>query len=785
LTAPTSSIRRKVITLVLATTTTALLLSALAFLGYEGYALRRVAAQDLQALGEIIAYNTAPFVAFHDGGPATQILESLKTHGHITRAQVHMASGELLASYPADGRPVVIHPLDAARDRVWFSGGHIELTKLVHNPEGQPTGFVYLASDMSHLNARLVLASLFQAGMLLLIGLVVTAFVRRWARVITEPVLELAGVASRVSTSRDYSLRAQSRSDDELGALIGAFNGMLERIQEQDRHLAEHRGQLEEQVASRTGELVRTNNELLIAKERAEVSNRAKSTFLANMSHELRTPLNAILLYSELVREDSEAAGHAEILPDVRRIESAGRHLLSLINDILDLSKIEAGKMTVSCETFDVPGMIRDVLATVEPLAAKNGNTLHFTCAPDVEEIHSDAVKVRQSLFNLLSNACKFTREGHIEVRAAVDPLPGSETPWLHLSVEDTGIGISPDQLQRIFSEFIQAEEGTSRQFGGTGLGLALSRKFCQILGGDIRVRSEAGKGSVFTMLLPLSPSKAPSVPEAPSVQGALAAGLSKAVPEGPVLLIDDDPTLLEALSRLLARDGYEVRMAQNGAEGLRMAREFHPGIIVLDVMMPLMDGWEVLKALKADPVLEPIPVVMLTILDEVERGLALGAAEYLFKPIDRAQLSGVLLKFQPASPPFQVLVVEDDQATQHTLRRILLAEGWESRSASDGAEALDLLREGVPNLILLDLMMPGMDGFDFLAEKQANPEWAGVPVVVLTARELGTAEQERLRRGQVAAVMQKGLYTKGELVEEVQRAIRRSAALTPEGGRP
>ena len=776
---PTSSIRRKVVALILVATTSSLLLASLAFLGYERYALRRVAAQDLRALGEIVAYNIAPTAAFHDAGAATQLLESLKTHGHIVRAQVHLPSGDLLASYPQDGIRRELQPLEGAPDRVRFVRGRIELTKAIRNPEGRSVGTVFLVSDQGHLVQRLILASLFLVGMVLVLALAAWAFVHRWVRVITEPVLDLAGVASRVSQSRDYSLRAEARADDELGLLVGAFNGMLERIQEQDRRLAEHRGQLEDQVAARTSELVRTNNELLLAKERAEVSNRAKSTFLANMSHELRTPLNAILLYSELVREDSEAAGHAEILPDVRRIESAGRHLLSLINDILDLSKIEAGKMTVTREPFAVPAMVRDVLATVAPLAAKNGNTLHFTCAPDVDEIVSDAVKVRQSLFNLLSNACKFTRDGRIEVRAAVDPLPGSEAPWLHLSVEDTGIGIGPDQLQRIFSEFVQAEEGMSRQFGGTGLGLALSRKFCHLLGGDIRVWSEVGRGSTFTLLLPMEPPPARPAPEPITVD------LDAARPAlGPVLIIDDDPTLLEALSRLLVRDGFEVRTAQDGIQGLRLARERRPGLIVLDVMMPVLDGWDTLQALKADPDLAEVPVVMLTILDEVERGLALGAAEFLFKPIERAQLTGLLRKYRAQGPAVRLLVVEDDPDTRQALERILQGEGWESRPAADGAEALERLREERPDLILLDLMMPGMDGFSFLAEKELNPAWADIPVVVVTARDLTAADRERLHRGQVAAVMQKGLYTRGDLVEEVRRAIRRGASLEP-GGRP
>ncbi len=775
---PTTSIRRKVSVLVLTMTALALLLTAAASLTYEAYGYRKAGAQELRALAEIIAYNTAPNVAFQDAGPAVQILESLKAHGHITRARVHLASGEILASYPAVDPNAPLLPASAVEDRMWFEAGRWHLTLRIWTPEGRVSGALFLEAEQSHVTRRMALTGVFLAGVLVLVSLLVWAVIRRWVRVITDPVMELAELASTVSTTRDFSLRARSGAEDELGVLVGSFNGMLERIQEQDRHLAEHRDQLETQVAVRTAELVATNNELLLAKERAEVSNKAKSTFLANMSHELRTPLNAILLYSELVREDSEAAGQAGILPDVRRIESAGRHLLSLINDILDLSKIEAGKMTVSMETFDIPALVREVLTTVEPLAGQNGNSLHLTCAPGVGTMVSDSIKVRQSLFNLLSNACKFTRQGRIEVQVALTRLPGSEVDWLSLGVQDTGIGINPEQLQRIFSEFTQAEESTSRQFGGTGLGLALSRRFCQVLGGDIRVQSELGRGSTFTILLPLAPVlpalelAAPRPQDADSAQGA-----------GTILLIDDDPFLCDALARLLAHDGYRVKTAGNGAEGLQLARLDRPAMVILDVMMPLMNGWETLKAFKAEPSLADIPVVMLSILDEAERGLALGAIDYLFKPIDRAQLTAALRKHQPVLSPFRVLVVEDDLPTQHAVQRILLSEGWEPRPAIDGVAALEQLHTEVPAVILLDLMMPGMDGFSFLAEKQLNPAWIGIPVIVLTARDLSPKDREKLRTAQVAAVLQKGTFSKGELIEEIRRAVQRRLGGERPGG--
>ena len=777
-----TSLRQKAMILVLGITASALILGAGAFLGFEGFASRNAAALGLSSLAETLAINVAVPVAFEDKHSAEAILNALKTHGHIPRAAAYMASLQVLATYPSSGSVDLSRLRVYLEDRVWFEDGHIRATKRICTPDGKVVGVLFLEMDQSDRARRLASTALFLLVVLALVGLLVWTLGRRWVHVITDPVLDLAAVASQVSGSRDFSLRARpAPSNDELGVLVNSFNGMLERIQEQDRRLEDHRGQLEIQVATRTAELLSANNELLLAKERADVSNRAKSSFLANMSHELRTPLNAILLYSELIREESEEAGQAGILSDAQRIETSGRHLLSLINDILDLSKIEAGKMTIHRDTFEVLPLIEEVVNTVGPLANQNGNTLSLEADQALGPMTSDATKLRQSLFNLLSNACKFTHHGTVTVKAHMSIPEGLQEPWLHIAVEDTGIGISPEQQVRIFSEFIQAEENTTRQFGGTGLGLALSRRFCQMLGGDIRLRSELGRGAVFTIVLPLVPPDLELEPR--PARGPGNPQPSPAPIQGPILLIDDDPSLLKALSRLLVLDGHEVLTASDGTEGLRLAAASHPGLIVLDVMMPHMDGWAVLKALKGDPALAPIPVVMLTILDEAQKGLALGAVDYLFKPIDRAQLANAMKKFRPSGSLARVLVVEDDIPTQEAVQRSLLSEGWESWPAMDGFAAIDYLHKETPSLILLDLMLPGMDGFSFLAEKQQNPQWVAIPVIVVTARDLSEKERDRLRQAQVAAVLQKGLYSKGELMEEVRRAVQRGLGDDVKGG--
>ena len=500
------------------------------------------------------------------------------------------------------------------------------------------------------------------------------------------------------------------------------------------------------------------------ARTDAETANRTKSAFLANMSHELRTPMNAIIGYSEMLMEEAGDLGQEDFIPDLQKIHSAGKHLLGLINDVLDLSKIEAGKMTIFCEPIDVATMISEVEATVLPLIQKNQNRLEVELTAEPGKMHSDLTKIRQTLFNLLSNASKFTTAGCI--RLTVSRATENGVDWLRFAVQDSGIGMTPEQLGKLFQAFTQADASTTRKYGGTGLGLAISRKFCQLLGGDITVTSVEGKGSTFTMALP---ARAPGALTEPITSVAPRPVVTEAGAGRPlVVVIDDDPSVLELMDRFLTKEGFTVRTASNGRDGLALARTVQPVAITTDVMMPGMDGWSVINAAKADPMTAHIPIILVTITDSREMGMALGVYDFLPKPVNWERLAQVMKRLRLQHGQRPVLVVEDDAATREQLERTLKKDNWNVLLATNGREALTVIREHEPALVLLDLMMPEMDGFEFLDHFRQDARFAHTPVIVLTAKDLTVEDHQRLS-GRVSDVIGKSGFLAAKILPQLR----------------
>jgi adenylate cyclase len=508
----------------------------------------------------------------------------------------------------------------------------------------------------------------------------------------------------------------------------------------------------------------RYEHALTTARDQAEAMSRTKSSFLANMSHELRTPLNAIIGLSDMLVSNAARFGTEKALEPLRRVHRAGTHLLSLINQVLDLSKIEAGKLELNVETISVAPLVDEVVGTARPLADQNKNNLTIDCPRDLPPVEVDALRLRQILLNLLSNACKFTKNGNVTLHVARSVKDAQQ--FIEFAVTDTGIGMTPEQVGRLFEEFSQADASTARQYGGTGLGLAITRHLCRMMGGDVTVRSEPGKGSTFLVSLPLA-SQQPLDEAAPQiVEGSTAESES-----GYVLVIDNDPTARELISDYLRQAGFSVITATGGREGLKLAKEHHPIAITLDVTMPDLDGWTVLAALRGDPQLTDIPVVIATILDERRQGMALGAVGYLTKPIDRDKLVNLIRRHRTRAGPARVLIVEDDADQRQRVRMWLEPLQWLVSEAENGKVAIDRLKEIEPDLILLDLMMPEMDGFQFVAALQEQPAWSRIPVIVITARDLSAEDRKRLNSG-VELILLKESFNPSDLVDRVRQLV-------------
>ncbi|OQY49063.1 MAG: hypothetical protein B6247_24365, partial [Candidatus Parabeggiatoa sp. nov. 2] len=521
------------------------------------------------------------------------------------------------------------------------------------------------------------------------------------------------------------------------------------------------RKQIEKTLKQEILERQQIEDALKYAKEAAETANTAKSKFMANMSHELRTPLNAIIGYSEMLKEEAEDLEQEDFIPDLQKIQAAGTHLLGLINDVLDLSKIEAGKMELFIEPVNIDTLINEVLSTVQPLV--ENNILEIERPDLLGEMQTDLTKLRQMLLNLLSNAAKFTEQGiiHLAVKREGDNI--------NFCVADNGIGMTEEQVQKLFQPFTQADSSTTRRYGGTGLGLAITKQFTEMMGGTLRVESEFGIGSTFTLSLPAhaKPQHTQSETEIPDLLPG----------DGIVLVIDEEAQVREMLKNHLSKLGYAVAVAANEDESLKLAYKLRPDAIVINVQMAEMEGWQILSTLKNDSLMAHIPVILITMAEDKQKGYAMGATDCLDKSAVSSQLAAILEKYQIGDDSTDlVMLVDDDETLREGLSFFIKTQGWRVFQAENGQVALEHLDHKKPSLILLDLNMPVMDGFEFLTHLQDNEKWRSTPVIVLTAKNLTAQEQAHLNQ-QVETIFQKDADNQDKLISSIHKQISEAQA--------
>jgi signal transduction histidine kinase/CheY-like chemotaxis protein len=576
------------------------------------------------------------------------------------------------------------------------------------------------------------------------------------SRTIALPLRQLQSAMDDVAKG-DLERTVAIGGGGELAALAESFNSMRGKLAVAQKRLAGWNQALERTVADRTAELTRATAEAKDARAVAEQANQLKSEFLANMSHELRTPLNAIINFSRILAAGMRGPVNEDQLDYLTRIRHSGDHLLGLINDVLDLSKIEAGRMELYKEPLAIADLLQSVMSSATGLTKSKPIELIQDIAPDLPVVEADRTRVRQILLNLLSNAAKFTDEGTITLRAA---RAGGE---IVISVADTGIGIAPEFHGTIFEEFRQVDSGSDRRYEGTGLGLAICRRFVALHGGRIWLESAPGQGSTFSFSLPCG---APAAPAPVDEQGAVVvqAGL-------PILVIDDDPSVIEIVSAYLGHQGYAVHGVGESRRALEQARALRPAAIILDILMPHKDGWEILADLKADPELQDVPVILYTIVENQQLGLALGASAYLTKPIDAEQLCATVARLTAGAA--SILVIDDDPNAIEVVRASLgVVGGYQISAAAGGQAGLDAIAAAPPDLVVLDLMMPEVDGFSVLDRLARDPRTSAIPVIVLTAKDLTIAERALLAQ-RVSGLVAKGGASTDALLSKVAALLR------------
>src|SRR6266446_7637907 len=748
-----------------------LFMACAAFVAYDVVTFRQAMVHNLSIQAQITGSNSVSALLFSDPQTAGNTLSALQAAPNIVSAGIYQLDGRPFAAYWRHDRgqiPILpAIPSGHSEFHRFENGELIVVRRIVF--QGEPAGTVYIRSDLQEMNHRLKryagIAALVLLACLIAAHLAASVF----QRAVVNPIVHLAEIARIVSRDKNYSIRANATGNrDEPGILIQAFNEMLSQIEERERALQKAHDELEQRVQERTGQLASANKELELQNREVQRATQLKSQFLASMSHELRTPLNAIIGFSDLLAENTAGTLNDKQGRFVGHVRNGARHLLQLINDILDLSKIESGLLELRCESFSVSETLPEVLSVIRPLAmAKN---IRIEQLGEDTSVYADRVRFKQVLYNLFSNALKFTPEG-----GAVRVQSATDGNLVRISVTDTGVGIRPEDQQVIFEEFRQASETTRGVKEGTGLGLAITRRLVERQGGTISVVSDLGKGSCFSFTLP----RGRVVPQLePAILSAHDDGTDVRGQHGKplILVVDDESPARELLASYLETEGYDVASAASGAGVIEKARQFRPSAITLDILMPGGSGFETLFQLKNTPDVAHIPVIVVSVVDQKQMGFTLGAAEYLVKPVQKpALLEAVRKHVQPrAGTSNNILVVDDDHETLDLVSNILCSSGYTPHLASSGKEAFLLLSEVHMDAILLDLVMPEMDGFEVLSKIKENPALGVIPVFVVTAKDL-TNEETKLLQRETCALFRKDGSWKTDLLAEVRKALGQS----------
>jgi len=766
-----SSITKRLTRMNILVSGAALLIAGAAFVGYDWVSFREAMVHNLSIQAQIAGSNSVSALLFNDPQSAENTLSALKAAPNIVSAGIYTLDGQPFATYSRDATGHLLTlpaiPPGQIEGHGFKDGQLVVVRKIVF--EGKPTSIVYIRSDLNEMNHRLkryaVIAAIVLAASLIAALLVASIF----QRAVAEPIVHLAEIARIVSSDKNYSLRATPTGNrDEPDILIHAFNDMLSQIQQRDDALRDAHRELEERVEARTAQLAAANKELERQNREVERATQLKSQFLASMSHELRTPLNAIIGFSDLLAE--KIAGQLTDKQErfVGHVRDGARHLLQLINDILDLSKIESGLLELRRETFSVSEAMPEVLSVIRPLAM--AKKIRIEDAEETFSVSADRVRFKQILYNLLSNALKFTPEGgRVRVEGS------SNGSLVCISVSDTGVGIRPEDQQLIFEEFRQAGETTRGVKEGTGLGLAITKRLVERQGGTIRVTSELGKGSCFSFTLPAGRAASQVQPEISPKACAV-----DPLEEGRkplVLVVDDEPPARELLASYLEGEGYTVTTVGSGAEAVEKACQLRPDAITLDILMPGGSGFGTLSELKKTAETAHIPIIVVSVVDQKEMAFTLGAADYLVKPVQKSVLLAALRKHlrTTSGPANNILVVDDDSETLDVVSETLRSVGYTPHAISSGQEALELLSKVHMDAILLDLMMPEMDGFEVLRKIKDSPELSEIPVFVLTAKDL-TETESRLLKQEVHALFRKDTSWKADLLAQLRKAVGKPA---------